>query len=321
MDSSPNPQSRPQFSSLHARQHHHLRLVISFLIGTILSVTAIVMIGWYLYTNHYGQTGALHNSILVSVGQPQEAQLYTLAPPSFTTAKPFAPLSAANNRVLDYVSDATTTYYLIQSASSTSSNVYSVATKDLNALPTPLTYTATSKSELAYDGPAQELAFVDGTGSTSQVVLLNVATGVQKILGTGIDPTIETGGIMVLVRNGMALDVINSLTGKESTLLSIAAGAPFAISSDAKTLALYNPLAKTIDYFNISGILSASYDHSEKAPFAPSALFFSGTQLYLGGAAVAGSNSYEIQIEGNASPLAQFTLPAQSGTLWKLILI
>jgi hypothetical protein len=217
---------------------------------------------------------------------------------------------------------------VILNSNRTTSNIYSEKLATQNATPTQVTNTPTIKFQLSYDAPSHMLAFVSGTITNLQnlatntnwnVSVLNTVTGVQKVIGKGTYPAVLPGGIMVIVNTQGSLSVINDVTGKEVKLLSLAAHAPFAVSSDGKTLALYNPTTKNIDYFDISQILSASYTHSQPTPFVPTTMTYTNGTLLLAGRTVLGSQTLQLQFEGSPTALTEFTSPLPYNVPEKII--
>jgi hypothetical protein len=296
--------------------------------GVIIVIVCFAAFGALLISERLHPSQA--SKILVSFGAAQEGSLYSISNGSSPTSPVLVqPLAGEHGAILDEASDASNAYYLIMNSDGLSSNLYRENVAHPTASPVYLTNTPTLKFQLSYDVPSHMLAFVSGTilkqsdveGNPGwSVTLFNTVNQTQKVIAIGTNPVVLPGGIMVLLRNHNYILVVNSVTGVETVLLPIAPGAPFAVSNDAQTLAVFNPTTKEIDYFDISNILSASYERSEVARLIPTAMTFSKGNLYLAGPAPTSPTAYEILEQGQTTPLTQFILPGKALVPQKVIL-
>jgi hypothetical protein len=285
-------------------------VVIGLVFIGILLCAVVVGLWFYLKSHPIPIFSEAAPGAYVTLGEPGDSAVYGLnITQASSTPSLFKPTLAGGRTVVGYASDATTTYYLLQSATSTA--LVSASTKNQKMLST-ITDSSGAKSELTYNSAAHLLSYVLMDPEENQdVETFDTSSGARQMIATGTDPVILPGGIMILLREGRSLVVVNRVSSIESTLLSIIPGAPYAVSPDGQTLAIYNPPTKNIDYYDLSNVTSASYQKSTPVSIIPTTMAYKGSQLDVVGPIAADSSEYELQTVGG-SVVTKFALPSSA---------
>jgi hypothetical protein len=299
------------------------------LVASVILILLVLLAAAYYFLIYKPMLAAEVPQVLVSFGAAEGGPMYGLSFGSATTTpKLFQPSIVGSSTVIDFAQDASTTYYILSKDNLLTSDIYSVSKK--KPVLVRLTDVPSLKYDLAYDAASHTLAYASGpiqnavssSTASSTIFTLNTHTGIQSLLGPGTNPTILPGGIMILAKNGSSLEVMNSLSGKVTNLLNINPLAPFAVSSDGQTLAEFNPLTKAIDYFNISQVTSASFEHETPISFNPIVLTYQAGKLYgVGESFSSNGTSFFISEADSSQKLVIFTSPQLHDIVQKLILI
>ena len=250
----------------------------------ILVLAAGIAGAWYLYSqnNFFGNLpkGA---EIDVVQGIVPAGEVFALEE-SDTLARVESPL--AGTQVMDKVEDEAITYYLLGDPTTLTSDIY----RESEGAVTKVTNSATLKFDLTFDPVSKSFAYLSGkvasttltTFATTKwnLTVFSEANGERALEGTGRAPMLLPGGHQLLVGDAGNIAIVDTSTGQRRVLLTAASAAPFAVTSDGKTLALFNRTTGALDYFTLAG-MSASYERSVKVTGLPTALAFAGAKKLI----------------------------------------
>lgn len=268
----------------------------------VLILAGIVAGGWYLYQQlGFSTTLPKDARVQVSLGLVPVGQVFSLDKNQLMPEE--SPL--AEGQVIDMVVDGTTKYYLIGDSATRTSNIYST---DGGAL-TKITNSATLKFDLAFDSATKTFAYVSGeVASTTlesfvsapwKLTIFSEASGERMLPGAGGHAVFLPGGTHLLIANGGKIELVQVSSGVRSALLTLEAGAPFAVTADGTSLALFNRTTGALDYFSLSGT-AASYVRSQKVTGVPLLLSFADAKTLIMVTSSEKRDSMQISVVGGA---------------------
>lgn len=292
----PSPVETPPVSSLRPS-----RLIFA-LVGVVV-LAGLVAGGWYLYQQlGFSNTLPKGAHVQVSLGIVPVGQVFSLNKNTLMLEE--SPL--AEGQVIDMVVDGTTKYYLIGDAATRTSNIYST---DGGAL-TKKTNSPTLKFNLTFDSATKTFAYMSGeVASTTlesfvltpwKLTLFSEASGERTLPGAGGHAVFLPGGTHLLIANGGKIELVQVSSGVRSALLTLEAGAPFAVTPDGTSLALFNRTTGALDYFSLSGT-AASYVRSQKVTGVPLSLSFADAKTLIMVTSSEKRDSMKISVVGGAS--------------------
>lgn len=171
-------------------------------------------------------------------------------------------------------------YYLIADQGMDESNLYSLDAVHPEAGLDQLTSSHTLKFGLSYDAVSGSAAYMTGNqDESSHVVVYDAASKKEVDLGEGADPALLPGGFFVVMRRGGQIMSVEVASGTTHDLLSIDAGAAFAVDPSSMKVTLYSPETSLVQVFSIATSIAASYVSSVSSPARPQAFAFDGTDI------------------------------------------
>lgn len=291
------PETNPApFLAVHSR-----RLLIA-LVGIVV-LAGLIAGGWYLYQQLGFSTALPKNAqVQVSLGLVPVGQAFSLDKNQLMLEE--SPL--AEGQVIDMVVDGTTKYYLIGDSATRTSNIYRADGGEL----AKITNSPTLKFDLAFDSVTKTFAYMSGevasttlesfVSSPWKLTVFSEASGERMLPGAGGHTVFLPGGTQLLIASGGMIELVPVASGVRSALLTIEAGAPFAVNTDGTSLALFNRNTGAIDYFSLSGA-AASYARSQKVTGVPLSLSFADAKTLIMVTSTEERKSMQFSVVGGAS--------------------
>lgn len=309
------PQSSTPFIPPAPHPHHKLAVVFFWSTFVSAAVMGLYLLGLYGYINLGNGSGP---ELYMTVSNLPASQLYEVNVHGSSLKPVVAPGEPAGDYVIDQFKDATTTYYLIASASGLTSNIF----KSVGGAPiTQISNSNTFKYDLSYDPTTGYFAYLSGI-IKNQADMVTMAeksqfnavvastygtktiTSERVITADASAVQIVPSAFMLVVEKVNGLYAYSLLGNINRQIYTSKTSVPFALSANG-TLALYNATTHAINLYRLGGgFNSLSYVGSEKAALVPTAVGVEGGQYILAqGHATASTYASELLVAGVDTPL------------------
>ncbi|MEK7602489.1 MAG: hypothetical protein AAB472_03325 [Patescibacteria group bacterium] len=258
IQSIPGMPATPSFTN-HPR--HWNKKIWALVFGAIATVVVLTMffLEW--------KSGRLHFSEPTILLSPSEAPLFQALTINLggKTTSPILVEGLGTAVVTDMAPNKQRNYYLIANQSLTESNLYSSDSHNPQAGLSQRTFSHTTKFSLSYDPQSGAVAYVSKKGSEPGVItLLLQGTTTEKLLGEGSNPEFLKGGFFVTYQKGNEVLSVNVHTKETHTLFTIPEGGTYAVDGEGLRAVVYDPTTRTLQYFSLEGMTSASFTTFKK---------------------------------------------------------
>jgi hypothetical protein len=171
--------------------------------------------------------------------------------------------------VIGFAKGGDRNYYLIASGDGTS-QVFARDTNSADAGLMQLTTIPSLKLGLSADSVSGTVAFTsyeDGV-ATGTIMALMRATTTPIALGAGKNPTVLSGGLLIVYERDGTLYAANPPQPNDAPILRIPEGGSYAIDGRSLRVVLHDPATRSLQFFRLREFGGASAEYTTPAPSA-----------------------------------------------------